>query len=152
LIPVSALRRPSRRAILALLTAAGAASAGGAYFWTIIGPEVLIGKILSRRLPGVRTDASSIAALTRDVEAVFFKTPVRKLTLEGGALAATIIGVGPLAKFPLTAAEFYRLERIVLTFFILGSDFLTVKDPKSDLVTYNAVPDACPNPWAQYDG
>jgi hypothetical protein len=142
---------PSRRTILAILTAASAASAGGAYFWTI-GPEALIGKILRRRLPGIRTDAVSLAALSRDVQAIFFKTPVRKLALEGGALAAMIVGIDPFSQLQVTAAEFYRLERIVLTFFILGSDYLDVKDPKADLVTYYAAPAACPNRFAQYDG
>jgi hypothetical protein len=144
------LRRPSRRSVLTMLTAAGAASAGGAYLWTI-GPDALIGKILSRRLPGVRTDAASIAALSGDVQALLFKTLFRKVALEGGALVASIIGIDALANFKLTTTEFSRLERIVITFFILGSNYLDVRSSKSKLVTYYGAPGTCPNPFAQYD-
>jgi hypothetical protein len=142
--------RLSRRAIVAMLTAAGAVAATGAYLWPI-GPDTLIGKILNRRLPGVRTDAVSIAALSRDVQAALFKTPFRRLALDGGAFAASIVGIDAIAEFRPIATEFYRLERIVLTFFILGSNFLEVRDPKSNLVTYYAAPGTCPNPFAKYD-
>jgi hypothetical protein len=136
--------------MLALVTAAGAASVGGAYLWTV-GPEALISKILNRRFPGVRINAASIAALTRDIKAARFQTFGRRLALEGGARAAGIVGVEALAHWKLTATQFSQLERKVLTFFILGSDFLDVRDPKSDLVTYGEMPEACPNRFAEYD-
>jgi len=142
--------RPSRRTLLALLTSVGAVSAGGIYFWRIV-PDVLIAKILSRRLPGVRIDAVSIAALSRDVQRDRFHSFPRRLALESGALAASIIGIDALAQFKLTATQFSQLERVVITLFIFGSDYLDVKDPKLDLVTYNAVHDVCSNPFAQYD-
>jgi hypothetical protein len=133
-----------------MLTGAGVASAGGAYLW-MIGPDALIGKILSRRLPGVPIDAASIAVLSRDVQAARFQKYAKRLALKGGGLAASIFGIDALAQFELTAAEFSKLERLVLTFFILGSDFLDVKDPKSNVVTYYAAPGICPNRFAQYD-
>jgi hypothetical protein len=132
-----------------MLTALGAASASGAYFWTS-GPDALIGKILSRRLPGVRIDPASIAALSRDIKAEFETVP-RRLALEGAALAANIVGIDALSKFKLKAMEISHLERKVLTFFILGSNYLDVKDPKSDLVTYYAAQWRCGNRFAQYD-
>jgi hypothetical protein len=113
--------RPSRRGILGTLTAAGAAAAVGVYFWTI-GTDALIGKILSRRMPGVRIDTVSIASLSRDVQATFSKTLVRRASLKGGALATRTVGIDALAHFKVTATEFSRLERIVLTFVILGSN------------------------------
>jgi hypothetical protein len=133
-----------------MLTAAGVASAGGAYLWTI-GPDALIGKILGRQLPGVQIDPASIAALSRDVQAALFKTLARRLALEGGALAGSVFGIDALAQFKLTTTEFSRLERVVISFFILGSNFLDVKDAKSDLVTYYGMPGACSNRFAQYD-
>ena len=142
--------RPSRRTILAFLTAAGAVSAAGGYVWKV-GPDALIGKILSRRFPGVRVDASSIAVLTGDIKAARFQTFGRRLALEGGARAAGIVGLDALAQWKLTAAQFSQLERRVVTFFILGSDLLDVKDPKSALVTYEAAPEVCPNRFAEYD-
>ena len=111
----------------------------------------MIGKILSRRFPGVRVDASSIAVLTGDIKAARFQTFGRRLALEGGARAAGIVGLDALAHWKLTAAQFSQLERKVVTFFILGSDFLDVRDPKSDLVTYVATPEVCPNRFAEYD-
>jgi hypothetical protein len=141
--------RFSRRALLALLTAAGAVSAGGTYFWGI-GPDALIGKILSHRMPGVRIDAASIAALSRDVQRDRFHSFPRKLALKSGALAADIFGIDALAHFQPTETQFAQLERVVITLFVFGSNFLNVKNPQ-DLVTYSALPDVCPNPFAQYD-
>jgi hypothetical protein len=132
------------------MVAAGAAVAGGAYFFRT-GPEALIGKILARRFPRVRVDTSNIAALTRDVKAARFQTFGRRFALESGARAAGIVGVDALARWSLTAASFSQLERKVVTFFILGSDFLDVRDPASDLVTYVEVPLVCPNRFAEYD-
>jgi hypothetical protein len=103
--------RPSRRAILGTLTAACAASAVGAYLWTI-GADALIGKILSRRLPGVRIDTVSIASLSRDVQAAFFKTLARRASLKGGALATRTVGIDALAHFKLTATEFSSGSRL----------------------------------------
>jgi len=111
----------------------------------------LIGRILNRRFPGVRTSPGSLAALTRDIKAARFQTFGRRLALEGGARAAGIVGLDALAQWKLTAPQFSQLERKVVTFFILGSDFLDVKDPKSDLVTYEAAPEVCPNRFAEYD-
>jgi hypothetical protein len=143
-------QRPSRRSILGLLTAVGATVAGGVYFWKA-GPESLVGKILARRFPGVRIDAASISALTRDVKDAKFQTLGRRLAFEGGARAAGIVGVDALARWKLTATPFSQLERKAVTFFILGSDFLDVRDPKSDLVTYVEAPLICPNRFAEYD-
>jgi hypothetical protein len=142
--------RPSRRTFLALLAAVGAVSAGGTYFWTR-GPDTLIGKIFARRLPGVKIDKASIAALSRDVQADRFRSFARKLALGSGAFAASIVGIDTLAQFKLTATQFTQLERVVITLFIFGSDYLNVKDPKVDLVTYSGIPEVCPNPFAQYD-
>jgi hypothetical protein len=75
-----------------------------------------------RRLPGVRIDTVSIASLSRDVQAAFFKTLARRASLKGGALATRTVGIDALAHFKVTATEFSRLERIVLTFVILGSN------------------------------
>jgi hypothetical protein len=142
--------RFSRRATLILLAAAGAVSAAGAYVWES-GPDALIGNILRRRFPGVNISATSIAALARDIKEARFQTFGRRLALEGGARAAGIVGLDTLAEWRPTAAQFSQLERKVVTFFILGSNFLDVKDPKTDLVTYEAAPELCPNRFAEYD-
>jgi hypothetical protein len=143
------MARFSRRVVLTLLTAAGAASATGVYFWNSKA-EALIGKILDRQFPGVRVNAASIAALTGDVKAARFQTFGRRLALEFGARAAGVVGIDALAQWKMTASQFSQLERKVVTFFILGSDFLDVKDPRSNLVTYQAVPAVCPNRFAEY--
>jgi hypothetical protein len=111
----------------------------------------LVGKILDRQFPGVRIDAAGVAALTRDVKDAKFQTLGRRLALEGGARAAGVVGVDALARWKLTATSFSQLERKVITFFILGSDFLDVGDPKSKPVTYVEAPLVCPNRFAEYD-
>jgi len=143
-------KHPSRRTVLGLLAAAGAAVAGGVYALRT-GPEALIGKILARQFPGVRIDMAGIAALTRDVKEAKFQTFGRRLALEGGARAAGFVGLETLARSKWTASSFSQLERKVVTFFILGSNFLDVKDPRADLVTYVEAPLVCPNRFAEYD-
>jgi hypothetical protein len=140
----------SRRNFLAFMAAVSAVSAGGVYLWAR-GPDALIGKILARRLPGVQIDKTSIAALSRDVQADRFRSFTRKIGLGSGAVAANIIGIDALARFKPTATQFTQLERVVITLFLFGSNYLTVKDPRVDLVTYSGLPDVCPNPFAQYD-
>jgi hypothetical protein len=130
-----------------MLAALGASSAGGAYLWSI-GPDALIRTILSRRLPGVRIDSASIAVLSRDIQAEFRTVP-RRAALHGAAAAARIIGIDALAR--LRPVEVNHLERKILTFFILGSNFMDVKDPKTDLVTYYPPPWPCINRFAEYD-
>jgi hypothetical protein len=143
------MARLSRRMVLTLLTAAAATSAAGIYFRKST-PEALIGKILERQFPGVNVNAASIAALTRDIRAARFQTFGRRLALEVGARAAGVVGIDAIAQWNKTAPQFSQLERKVVTFFILGSDFLDVKDPKSDLVTYESTPAICPNRFAEY--
>jgi hypothetical protein len=141
---------PSRRTVLGLFAAAGALMAGGVYAFRA-GPEALVGKILARQFPGVRIDAAAITALTRDVKESKFQTFGRRLALEGGARAAGFVGLDTLAQWKWTASSFAQLERKVVTFFILGSNFLDAKDPKADLVTYVEAPLVCPNRFAEYD-
>ena len=140
--------RLSRRTTLSLLAAAGAASA--TLVWQS-SPDALVEKIIRRQFPGVRVNASSIGALTRDLKATKFQTFGRKVALESGARISSIIGLDALAQWRLTAAQFSQLERRIVTLFITGSDFLDVSDPKSDVVTYVSAPEVCPNRFAEYD-
>jgi hypothetical protein len=143
------MARLSRRTVLTLLTAAGGTAAAGLYFWKST-PEALIGGILKRRFPDVSVNAASIAALTRDIRAARFQTFGRRVALEVGARAAGVVGIDALGQWKKTAPQFSQLERKVVTFFILGSNFLDVKDPKSDTVTYESSPEICPNRFAEY--
>jgi hypothetical protein len=145
-----AIMRLTRRAVFATLT--GAATAlGGIYYFEVGGKDDFIGKVLKRRLPGVHVEPTSTAALSRDIQASLFKTSFRRIALRGGGLAADVFGIDSIAEIAITAKEFQRLERIVVTFFILGSNFLDVDDPKKELVTYYAAPGVCPSRFAQYD-
>jgi hypothetical protein len=130
-----------------MFAALGASTAGGVYAWSS-GPDALVRKILGRRLPGVRIDPASIAVLSRDIQGDFETLP-RRLGLHGVAAAVRVIGIDTLAKF--RPVEVDHLERKVLTFFMLGSNYMDVKDPRMDLVTYYAQPWPCGNRFAEYD-
>jgi hypothetical protein len=138
----------SRRTVLAFMAAAGALAAAGGL---ASGPETLIRKILSRRFPDVRMNQASIAALTRDLMQARFQSFGRRTAVEGLARAVSVLGVDALANWKATAEPFQHLERQVVTYFVLGSDFLDVKDAKRDIVTYTATPEVCPNRFAEYD-
>lgn len=133
-----------------MLTASGASLAAGTFVWRS-SLESLIGKIVAYRFPGIRIDDASIAALTRDIKAAPFVTFDRRLAIEAGARAAAIVGIHSLAQWKLIAYQYYQLERKVATFIILGSNYLDVKDLRSDVVSYRGVPDVCPNRFAEYD-
>jgi hypothetical protein len=132
------------------MSAAGAVTAGGGWFLTS-GPDSLVKKILSRRFPDLHISQASIAALTSDLMRARFQGFGRRTAVEGGARVASVIGVDTLAKWGRTAELFHHVERQVVTYFILGSDFFDVKDSKRDIVTYSATSEACPNRFANYD-
>jgi len=113
--------------------------------------EDFVGKVLARQLQGVRIDSAGIARLLRDLEVVTFKAQSRRLGLKTGAVIASIIGIDALARFKLTAKKFSQFERKVVTLFILGSNFLDVRDPKSEVVTYDPPTGICTNRFAQFD-
>ena len=113
--------------------------------------EDFVGKVLARQLRGVRIDPAGIARLLKDLEAVTFKAQSRRLGLKIGAAVASIFGIDTLAQFKLTATKFSQFERKVLTLFILGSNLLDVRDPKSDVVTYSPPTGICTNRFAQFD-
>jgi hypothetical protein len=146
---------PSRRSVLMFISAAGAAVAA-ASLSLIAGPEsliesILVKRILSRGSTKLRMSQESLTALTADVMQAHFQSFSRKFAVKGGARVANIVGIDALAKWAITAELFQHFERQVITYFILGSDFLEVRDPKIDVVTYTATPDVCPNRFAQYD-
>src|ERR1700730_15908940 len=118
------MARLSRRNFLVSMAAACAFSAGAAYFWTR-GADALVEAILVRRLPGVRIDKASIAALSRDIQADRFHSFARKFALGCGAFAASIVGIDAVSHFGLTSTQFAQLERLVITVFIFGSNYLT---------------------------
>jgi hypothetical protein len=115
------------------------------------GPETLVTKILSRRFPNVRVSQTSIVALTRDLMQARFQTLGRRTAVEGLARAVGVLGTDAIANWKVTGEAFQHLERQVVTYFLLGSDFFDVKDPKRDIVTYSITPEACTNRFAEYD-
>jgi hypothetical protein len=140
---------PTRRRILGL-TAAAVAAAACIFEWKM-GPESLVRTILAHRFPGVRIDPASVAVLTRDLMAARFQGFGRRVALESGARAAAIVGLDALSKWGPTAGTFAQLERKIVTFFVLGSNFLDVKNYDTELVTYVQAPGVCPNRFAEYD-
>jgi hypothetical protein len=140
----------SRRTMLALLSGAGAMSLGAGFLW-LRRPETLIREIVANRFPGINISPGGIALLTRDLKQARFQEWGRRIALEAGALAAGVVGIDALARWRISAAQFSQLERKVVTFLVFGSDLLDLKDPKTELVTYTAMPEMCPNRFAQYD-
>lgn len=139
----------SRRAVVGLMSA-GAFAAGGS-FLLADGTESLIREIVTRRFPGVKMSHASVAALKRDLVRAHFQSFRRGTALEAGGWAADIVGIEALAHWKMTAELFHHVERQVVTYFILGSDFLDVMAKNPAYVTYTGTPEACPNRFAEYD-
>jgi hypothetical protein len=139
----------SRRGILALMSAGVLAATGS--FLLVDGTESLIRKILARRFPGVQMSQASLAALQRDLILARFRNFRRRTALQAGAWAADAVGIESLATWKMTAELFHHVERQVVTYFLLGSDFLEMSKKGRYFVTYTQAPEVCPNRFAEYD-
>ena len=122
--------------------AAGGSFAGHRY---ATGRAGWIEEVVRRNLPGVRLDEPSLAAFVRDVLRSDLLTPrkVRLIVLADSTLPALARRVPPARE------RIERLERLVLSEFLIGSNFFRVADARSATIFYAGKFPACGNPFAR---
>lgn len=100
---------------------------------------------IRQHLPGVTIDEMSLEKFASDiVDAGMVDSTARKISI-GLAQAAPWV----TSRLPLMSEGLQKLERQVLTEFLLGSDFFRMADPRAQTVTYYARAVACANPFSR---
>lgn len=102
--------------------------------------------VVRRLLPNVRLDAESLAQyaarLARDAE---FRSMKVELALDLDALAPAVVRIAPEVRLKIE-----RLERRVLSGYLLGSNFFRVADPRAETIICTGPVVACGNPFARF--
>jgi len=111
----------------------------------------LVGHILNKHLPEARFAPDDLSQLRKDVLADKFNDVYARRTFRRLALMASM--VNPDLAFAGVRFErrYYEgLERLVVTYAIVGSNFLH-RDKADAPLRYAGIPDACGNPFARFD-
>lgn len=102
--------------------------------------------VVRKSLPNVRIDAVSLrqfaARLAGDAE---FLSQKVALALDLDALAPAAVRIAPEV-----GRKIERLERRVLSSYLLDSNFFRVADPRTETIVCNEPLPACGNPFAQF--
>jgi hypothetical protein len=103
-----------------------------------------IEQVVRGNLPGVSLDERSLPAFVRDVLAGdLLKPHTHRISVFAQQTAPWLTSRVSRAREGLE-----RLERRVLTEYLLGSNFFRVPDPKRETIVYFGSPVACANPFA----
>ena len=137
----------NRRHVLFGGAALALASSGALWFATQADDSgTWIEAVVRKHLPGLDLDATSLrafaTALARDVE---FANRKVELALSLDRLAPTLVRVAPEV-----GAKIERLERQVISRYLLGSNFFRVPDPRAERIYFGASVPACGNPFAVF--
>ena len=139
---------PARRKLLvagagvATLGAAGALWIGSRYD----GPHAWIEAVLRRNLPGVRLDPESLAKFVAELAE---RPDIKNRKTH---LAMTLDQTMPAITRQMSKAQrrVERLERRVVTEYLVGSNFFRVSDPSAEVIVYAGAMPACGNPFARF--
>lgn len=124
----------------AVLASAGA---GWAWFRGAFGTEQWIEDVVRSNLPGVRFDEAALRTfITSMAQHDWFAPSSHRLAI---AADRTIPWIA--ARVPKVRDGLDKLERRVLTEFLLGSNFFRVSDPRAETIVYGGPAIACGNPF-----
>ena len=136
---------PTRRR---LLIGGGIAITGvGLRSWGRYGnaPAVWVERVVRDNLPGIAFDEASLAAFVREILSGELLRPALHRFAVHTHHAAPWLS----ARMSKTREGLEKLERQVLTQFLLGSNFFHVADPKRETITYSGSAIACNNPFVR---
>jgi hypothetical protein len=131
-----------------LLIGGGIAITGiGLVSWSRYGnaPAAWVERVVRDNLPGIALDEASLATFVREILSGDLLRP----TLH--RLAVHVHHAAPWlsARVSKTRHGLEKLERQVLTHFLLGSNFFRVADPKRERIIYYGAAIACNNPFVR---
>ena len=104
-----------------------------------------IGEILRRSLPGYDFDPGGLDRFVNDYNA----QSGRALKLRVFAAAENFIDAKPALPAGM-ASDVEDEERLILTDFLVGSDFFETYPNGPKVITYRGVPEACASPFATF--
>lgn len=135
-----------RRFLFGSAAALASASVGWAWIRGAFGTEQWIEDVVRSNLPGVHFDE---AALRQFVTAMgrhdWFAPSSHRLAI---AADRTIPWIA--ARVPKVRDGLDKLERRVLTEFLIGSNFFRVTDPRAEAIVYSGPAIACGNPFVSW--
>lgn len=139
--------RTRRYLLLAGVSGVGAVVAGK---WSLEQASTTVPQwieaVVRRNLPGVRLDAESLAGFCQSTSEGPLFDSLRKRA--GVAVAQTLPMAAGRVAYLADALE--RLERQVLTQFLLGSNFFLLADPWTETVVHHGFAAACAQPFAVF--
>jgi hypothetical protein len=143
LAPKSSSRRRFLIASGALLGAAGAGFSGVRFAGS---REQWVAAIIRDNLPGIAIDEESLAKF---VEEAVRSDALNPLTHRLAVFAEQNVP-WVTARIPKVRNGLDKLERRVLTEFLLGSNFFRVPNPKQETIVYYGPAIACGNPFVSF--
>jgi hypothetical protein len=143
--PASTLRR---RLLIASSGVVIAAAAGGVWIGSRLqGREAWIESVLRENLPGIKLDPTSLAKFIEEF------AQHREFSDDKSNIAVMMDQAVPALTRKLEKADrrVDRMERLVVTEYLMGSNFFRVPDPRQETIFYSgSVGAACANPFAVF--
>lgn len=135
----------SRRTFLAGSIATAAGASGVAWLYTDR-TSAWIERTVRANLPGIALDEAALRRFVQDVRASqLFAPRLSRMTVFAHATLPWVT-----ARVPRARRGLEKLERRVLTEFLLGSNFFQVADPRRTTIIYHGLARVCPNPFADF--
>jgi hypothetical protein len=143
--PASPVRR---RLLVAGSGVVVAAVAGGVWVGSRLdGREAWIESVLRTNLPGIKLDPASLAKFVKEF------AQHREFNDDRSNIAVMMDQVAPALTRKVEKADrrVDRMERLVVTEYLMGSNFFRVPDPQQETIFYiSSVGAACGNPFAVF--
>jgi hypothetical protein len=144
----SRTRSIGRRGFIAAAAALVAAASSGALWltWRAADQEQWIEAMLRKNLPGIKLDPDSLARFVREFAQ-------RRELLERRTNLAIRLDQSLSAvarRIPKAERRIERMERLVVSEYLSGSNFFRVQDPRQETIFYQGTIPACGNPFATF--
>lgn len=143
----STTQSPSRRNFLIASGAAVAVIGAGISGLRLVSSrEEWVGAVIRENLPGITIDAGSLAKF---IEEAVRSDALQPLTHRLAVFAEQNVP-WVAARIPKVRNGLDKLERRVLTEFLLGSNFFRIPNPKHETIVYYGPAIACGNPFVSF--
>jgi len=134
-----------RTLLIAGASSCAAVAAGGVWLATRDNPRDWIEATVRNLLPNIDLDAASLASfVAHEQEQPEFASRKVALALSLDALAPAMLRIAPEARDKIA-----ELERVVVSDYLIGSNFFRVQDPRREAIYWSGA-GACGNPFAVF--